>query len=172
LYDAKETVALAKQFNEVVKSKFKDYSEDQIFNSDQSGFNFEMASNRTLYEVGEKHSSVLMASSSALTHSYTVQPMISLSGDIVVSLLICLQETEGKFGPIVEKGLFRPSNVIVTCTASGKLTKDIVKRIWSDKFYSLLYESKVYFCWIPGLVTISHRYTLILMVVTKFLNYW
>jgi hypothetical protein len=83
LYDAKEIVALAKQFNEVAKGKFKDYSEDQIFNSDQSGFNFEMASKRTLSEVGEKHTSILMTSSSALTHSYTVKPMISLSADIV-----------------------------------------------------------------------------------------
>jgi hypothetical protein len=117
----------------VAKVKFKDYSEDQIFNSDQSGFDFEMASNRNLSEVGEKHMSVLVTSSSALPRSYTIQPMISLSGDIVGPLLICLQETGGKFGPIVEKGLFKSSNVIVTCTASGKLTKDIVKRILSNK---------------------------------------
>jgi len=89
--------------------------------------------NRTLSEVGEKQISVCVTSSSALTHSYTIQPIISLSCEIVGPLLICLQEPGGKFGPIVEKNLFRPSNVVVTCTKSGKLTKDIVKKLWSDK---------------------------------------
>jgi hypothetical protein len=72
---------------------------------------------------------------SATTHSYTIQPTVSLSGSLIGQLYICLQETDGKFGPHVKKSveahLTKCRNIVVTTSKSGKLQKGHVK-YWVD----------------------------------------
>jgi hypothetical protein len=72
-----------------------------------------------------------VASKNASTHSYTVQPTISLDGKQVGPILLCLQEPKGKLGEGVKNKLFKPSNVVITCSASGKLTSSLVA-YWRD----------------------------------------
>jgi len=61
----------------------------------------------------------------SLTHSYTIQVLISNSGHLAPKLFICFQEQGGKFGPQVGASVQenQPDNLVVTCTTSGKLTK-------------------------------------------------
>jgi len=66
----------------------------------------------------------VVQSVSSTTHSYTIQPIISCSGNLLSPLFIVLKEADGKFGPRVEENLFRPTNV-VKASKSGKMTSGI-----------------------------------------------
>jgi hypothetical protein len=71
----------------------------------------------------------------ATTHSYTIQPTVSLRGSLIEKLYICLQEINGKFGPQVQKSveehLIKCRNIVVTTSKSDKLQKGHVK-YWVD----------------------------------------
>lgn len=102
---------------EIIRSGITD-----IYNSDQSGFQLEMHSGRTLAIEGEKQVQCLVQSVSATTHSYTIQPTISADGRLLSPLFLVLKEPTGKFGPIVEAHMFKPDNVYTMASKSGKLT--------------------------------------------------
>lgn len=91
------------------------------YNSDQSGFQLEMHSGRTLAIEGEKQVQCLVQSVSSTTHSYTVQPTVSATGKLLTPLFLVLKEQTGDFGPVVTQKLFRPTNVRVASSKSGKL---------------------------------------------------
>lgn len=93
-----------------------------VFNSDQSGFQLEMHTGRTLALEGEKNVECLVQSVSSTTHSYTIQPTVSADGRLLSPLFLVLKEPSGTFGPIVTANLFRPANVYVTSSKSGKLS--------------------------------------------------
>lgn len=37
----------------------------------------------------------------AVTHSYTIMPIVSMAGELIEPVFICLQEPTGKLGPRV-----------------------------------------------------------------------
>jgi hypothetical protein len=94
---------------------FEDYLTSQIFNPDQSGFNYEIHG-RTLDFVGVKSVEGVVQSISSTTHSYTIQPTISVDGDLLSPLFVVLQEPNGKFGPRVKENLFQAPNIYVTAS--------------------------------------------------------
>lgn len=98
-----------------------------ILNTDQSGFNYEIVSNRTLDMTGNKNVDMSVISKNKTTHSYTIQMTISAAGTFVGPLLIITQETKGMFGPKVKQNLQNiPSpNLLIRCSKSGKSTKEI-----------------------------------------------
>jgi len=106
----KQKIEKAKLFVQNIKEIAVNYSSDHIFNSDQSGFNYEITSNRTLSNIGEKDTLVIINSPNAISHSYTIQPLISFEGKLVGKLFLCLKELNGIFGPIVENQLIKPKN--------------------------------------------------------------
>jgi hypothetical protein len=110
----------------------KKYSPEEILNTDQVGIEKELYSTRTLSFQGEKKTFGCVASKNATTHSYTIQPTISLDGQLIGPMYICLQEPNGRMGEIVKRHLFQPKNVVITCSSSGKLTSSLVK-YWRDK---------------------------------------
>lgn len=101
------------------------YDDELVWNTDQSGFNYEMVGNRTLSDKGEKTTRGLVQSLNSMTHSYTVQIMVSNAGFLAKKAYICFQERGGKFGPIVMNRIRDkiPPNVQIDCTDSGKMTK-------------------------------------------------
>ena len=114
-----------------ISSKFYKYSSyfnpSLILSTDQLGIEKEVHSTRTLSFEGEKKKTLgILASKNATTHSYTVQPIISLDGNQIVPILLCLQEPKGKIRESVKTKLFEPSNIIITCSASGKLASSLV----------------------------------------------
>lgn len=72
---------------------------------------------------GEKQIECTVQSVSSMTHSYIIQPTISAEGKLLSPLFIVLKERSGKLGPVVEANLFRPENIYVEASVSGKLTR-------------------------------------------------
>ena len=110
------------------------YDPPAIFNTDQSGFNYFAHSNRTLSHTGEKSTVVAVQSANALTHSYTIQPLLNMDGHLVGRLFVNLQEASGKFGPLIAESVKKYTNLFVTCTKSGKLNKELM-RTWSQEVF-------------------------------------
>lgn len=92
-----------------------------VLNTDQIGFVKEIHSTRTLSHKNEKTTFLAVRSMNNCTHSYTVQPTISLDGQLCSNFFLCLYEPTGKIGPTVK--YFQAKNVVVTCSSSGKLSK-------------------------------------------------
>ena len=109
----------------------KKYNPDYVLNTDQSGLQLELYSNRTLSFQGEKTTLAAVHSVHNTTHSYTVQPMISMSGHLVGPLLLCLKEPSGRLTENVKKSLFQTKNIILTCSKSGKLSTSLLQ-YWRD----------------------------------------
>ena len=107
------------------------FNPSRILNTDQVGIEKEVHSTRTLSFEGQKKTFRMVASKNATTHSYTVQPIISLDEKQLGSILLCLQEPKGKIGESVKNRLLKPSNAVITCSASGKLTSSLVA-YWHD----------------------------------------
>jgi hypothetical protein len=124
----KQKTESAIQFVNNSKLLFQNFNRDHILNTNQSEFNYEMYSQRPLSDVGESKKEISAISLNAITHSYKIQPVISFEGKLVGKLLLCLQETNGKFGPIIEQELFRPNNIGIVCSSSGKMNKSLVKK--------------------------------------------
>ena len=127
-------VANATVFVGDIQQIIEERGEDSIFNTDQSGFNLEFHGGRTLTEKGLKTVLAEAQSLNSLTHSYTIQPFISVEGQLMPVLLIVLQESGGSFGPRVSKSLFTAPNIYVVASSSGKLTKDIFQA-WVKHVY-------------------------------------
>ena len=100
------------------------YNLDNIFNTDQSGPQLELFSNRTLDFEAEYLTLGKVQSINNTTHSYTAQPMIAMSGRQIGPFLLCLKEASGHLSDNIRKDLFTASNVVITCSKSGKLTTE------------------------------------------------
>ena len=112
------------------------YLLEEIFNTDQVGIEKELYSNRNYLVVRRKKTTYgSVTSKNATTHSYIIQPMINLDGRLVGPMYLCLEETKGRLGDTVQRNLFQPKNVIITCSTSGKLTSSLVK-YWKDRVLS------------------------------------
>jgi hypothetical protein len=150
-----DILAAANSFVISTKLLLQNFADDDVYNSDQSGFSKEIHSGRTLEFQGERHVEATVQSISATTHSYTIQPIISKSGRLLSPLFIILQEPTGKFGPRVEKELFRAPNIYVTASTSGKLTKDLLQIWFKDVFFPNVGEKSVLL--LDSLTTYNNR---------------
>ncbi len=125
----------AQEFRSIVKRKFSSFNHDFILNADQTGFTYESASKRTLSIKNEKHTYLKVQSKNAITHSFTIMPSISLSGNCYGKVFICLKETSDDFGPIVKQQIDQlletVKNVVVFCSKSGKMSNKLVNQ-WSS----------------------------------------
>ncbi|OWA55353.1 hypothetical protein BV898_19737 [Hypsibius exemplaris] len=109
---------------------------DNVKNTDQTGFNREMHSGRTLADKGVKQIESKMQSANAMTHSYTIQPILSAAGVLAPKMLVVIQENSGKFGPIVKKSLPTTPNLVIRASKSGKLDKAILKDFYKEVFFT------------------------------------
>ena len=121
----------ADQFVSDVRALLPKYNEDFVLNTDQSSLEFEIHSNLTLGHEDEKTTLSAVRSINETTHSYTVQPMISLNGKIVGPIYFCLKEPKERMSEKIKAHLCKAENVVVTCSASGKLTTSLVE-YWRD----------------------------------------
>jgi hypothetical protein len=120
-----ETIkASADSFVDDVRKRLSNYEATEVMNTDQSGIELEMHSTRTLSYKGEK---MTVGSTNASTHSYTVQPTITLDGNLLSPIYLCLKEPKGRISENIRSHLFKTSNVIVMCSSSGKLTTSLVE---------------------------------------------
>lgn len=133
----------ASNFVNKVKSEICVVGEANVYNSDQSGFNLETHAGRTLSLKGSLKVECVAQSLNSLTHSYTIQPIISADGILKSPLLIVLQETNGEFGPTVEKSIYKADNICVYPSKSGKLTCNLVIKWFENVFLSVADERSV-----------------------------
>ena len=92
-----------------VKPLIEQYGIENVYNTDQSGFQLALHSERTLAVEGKKKVECVVQSISLTMHSYTIQPIMRTDGRLLSPLFMVLKEPSGKFGPVVEETLFRPS---------------------------------------------------------------
>lgn len=135
LYDQGATFQV--EFMDTIIPRF---NPNEIFNMDQSGINYESHGGRTLSFRGEKDTNALAQSMNSLSHSYTVMPLLTMSGEIRTPVLICLQEESGQFGPVVTRTMERPNNLYITCTRSGKVNKEMMKTFFNDAIIPMIDE--------------------------------
>jgi hypothetical protein len=96
IQNADEIEKSAKEFVDAVREDAKNYSSNEIFNTDQVGLEKEFHSSRTLTFKGERTTAGSVKSQSAATHSYTIQPLVSMAGQVIGPLFLCLQEPTGR----------------------------------------------------------------------------
>lgn len=58
-----------------------------------------------------------------------------MSGALNPQIFIVLQEKDGKFGPLVERNLFRHPEIYVQSNTSGKVTKELLKEWFIEVFF-------------------------------------
>jgi hypothetical protein len=114
-----------------VRKRLQRYETSEVMNTDQSGIELELHSTRTLSYKGEKLTVAAVRSTNATTHSYTVQPTITLDGHLLSPIYLCLKEPKGHMSENIRSHLLKTSNVVVTCSSSGKLTTSLVE-YWRD----------------------------------------
>ncbi|CAF3411410.1 unnamed protein product [Rotaria sp. Silwood2] len=85
----------ADEFVSSVRDLVPKYDPDYVINTDQSGIQLEFHSTRTLSYKGETTTALTVRSKNAITHSFTVQPCVSLSGKLVGPLFLGLKESTG-----------------------------------------------------------------------------
>ena len=88
--------ASADSFVAKVKREMSHYTPEEILNTDQAGIELEMNSTRTLSHKGEDVTTARVRSKNATTHSYIIQPIITLAGQLLGPVFICLKEPKGK----------------------------------------------------------------------------
>ena len=119
------------------------YSSKCILNTDQCGLQLEMFSIRTLSHQREKLTLSAVSSINNTKYSYTVQPILSMSGNLVGSLFPCFKEASRRLGDTVKKNLFALSNIVLTCSKSGKLTSSLIE-YWRDNVLAPVIKNKGY----------------------------
>lgn len=134
LYNSEERSAQKQEFRNKVRNAIIKYGARRVYNSDQSGFNYEIHSGRTLNPRGDKNVESIVQSVHSTTHSYTIQPTVSAEGELLSPFLLVLQESKGEFGPAVKQNLFKAENVYVMASKSGKLTKEHLET-WAEDVY-------------------------------------
>jgi len=117
-----------------VRSEIKNIEVENVYNSYQSGFNLESHAGRTLSFRGTLKVESLAQSLNSLTHSYTIQPTISASGELKSPLMIVLQESKGNFGPLIEKTIYKARNIVTFASKSGKMTSELSTSWYKDVF--------------------------------------
>ena len=131
----KETIrASADQFVADVRIRLPQYEASEVINTDQSGIQLELHSTRILSYKGEEVTTESVRSISATTHSYTVQPTIVFDGYLLSPLYLGLKESKGHLSENIRWHLFKESNVVITCSSSGKLTTSLVE-YWRDHVF-------------------------------------
>lgn len=126
-----ETVESAQRFQTQTRQIIPKFDLDFVINTDQTGCNYQTTYNRSLEFKGTKTVLVKKHNLNKITHSYTAQYSVTASGKLLPLVYICLQESANKFGPIITQTVNRLTaefgNVVVTCSKSGKLTKELYK---------------------------------------------
>lgn len=123
-------------FRESYISRSAFYPDSMIWDFDQSPFNYKLKTDRTLSSQSERETIVEIGQMNRITHSYTIQPIKTRDGRLLGKLLICLQGTNGRFGPIVRREVEEIEshfgNIYVMASTSGKMSI-LLMREWVDE---------------------------------------
>ena len=94
LEDDEKLKTIAQNFVQEVKPLVKEYGLDNVYNSNESGFQLEIHSGRSLACKGQKKVEYVVQSVSSATHSYTLQLTVTANGRLLSPLFIVLKEKD------------------------------------------------------------------------------
>jgi hypothetical protein len=103
----------------------KNFTNNCIWNADESGFLQELHLDRTLDSQGVKRVEAAVQSVGATTHSYTIMPVISMAGDLAPKLLVILKEVQKPSANVWRK-MFKSDNLYIATSKSGKIDTQIM----------------------------------------------
>lgn len=116
------------RFDEKIHNLVPKYPANAIFNFDQSAFNYENHSNRTLAHQGSHLVQVQTNAPNDMTHSLTIMPIISSDGILHRKLFIQIGSEFPKM-----KEVFTASNIVTIGGSSSMMGKRTLKVILKDK---------------------------------------
>ncbi|RLU20229.1 hypothetical protein DMN91_006836 [Ooceraea biroi] len=140
-----ELEAKAVQFVDLVKKIIseKNYEPHEVINIDQSRFDKELHSYRSLAFKGAKQVFVTMGSKNAATHSYMVMGNIDASGTVMDFLYLKSQEANGKFPEIIKPII--PDNIKAYAGTSAMMT-NADSKIYLDLLFQYLISKGIKKC--------------------------
>ncbi|GFX11515.1 HTH CENPB-type domain-containing protein [Trichonephila clavipes] len=90
-----ETHAAAEKFRLHTRALIPNYDKDFVLNTDQTGCQYQSTYNRTLAEQGSKVVLVKRKNMNKVTHSYTAQYVMTLSGKLLPTVSsVCKRQME------------------------------------------------------------------------------
>jgi hypothetical protein len=92
--EKRDIIGTADLFINSSKLFLENFTDDNVYNTDQSGFSKEIHSGRTLEFKVVSHVEGTVQSISATTHSYTIQPTVTKKWQNIVSTLHCFTRTK------------------------------------------------------------------------------
>ncbi|XP_020292188.1 uncharacterized protein LOC109858896 [Pseudomyrmex gracilis] len=123
-----EILAAADIFRKQTRIIIPNFHKDFIINIDQAECQYQSTCDRTL-ATQRKAGFVQDTNLNKISHSYTAQYGITMSGKILPRVFLCLQEAKGVFDPKVQQAIDEfltvCTNVVVTSSKSGKLTSNL-----------------------------------------------
>lgn len=109
---------------------------NRVFNSDQTGINYEISTKRSLEFKNTKHVFSAVKKPFNTTHSYTLQIYLNQSGKLGKTLFLVLREPKG-IGPVmkrrIEEVTDKCSNVKVVSSQSGHISGPLLNE-WINLF--------------------------------------
>ncbi|XP_025160571.1 uncharacterized protein LOC112589900 [Harpegnathos saltator] len=141
-----ETTEAEQRFQIQTRNIISNFNLDFVINTDQTGCNYQTTYNKSLQFKGVKTVFLKKQNLNKITHLYTAQYSMTASGKLLPLVYICLQESTNKFGPIISKTVDKLTaefgNVVVTCSKSGKLTKELYKNYLETTLKSYVKNDK------------------------------
>lgn len=118
------------------KQTVRNHNSNFVFNTDQTSCQLELLSKRTLEVAGTSKIMSKVRSKHSTSHSYTLQFMISKSGNLFAPFLLIFQETAGVFGPNVTRDLLKVKHkeVHFVASKSGKISNVLLEN-WFLNIY-------------------------------------
>jgi len=103
-----------------------------VFNTDQSRFEKELRSYRTLRVTGTDKIRAAVGSISATTHSYMIMPVVSMSGEILRPMYVLISEANGKF-PVSKRP--DPANIRSFAGKTANMNKEDLRRFYTEALW-------------------------------------
>lgn len=121
----------AEQFVNEVKDKMQHLSLSSVVNIDQTGCLKELHSQRTHRPIGTQRVDVVCQSANALTHSYTLMPLLYADGTLGNKSYLVIDEPTGSFPA---SGILCPDNLIIVAKKghimNNTLCDDFFRRVF------------------------------------------
>jgi hypothetical protein len=125
-----ETIKATFLFQEQSRKVILHFDPSLVIHTDQMGCEYSVQIRQTLSYQGEKATKECVSQLNKMIHFYTAQYSVTLTGELLPTVFIFLQDISGKFGPRVkfevEEAMDQYKTVFVTCTKSGKLLTSTV----------------------------------------------
>lgn len=131
---------IAVEFASQVKEEMAEMqlAPNQVFNIDQSKFEKELHSRRTLEQKGKRDVTARVGSVYATKHSYCIMPIISMDGTLHRNLYVLVSEPSGAFPRNKSPD---PANIRSFASKTSQMSKKDMEEFYSEVFWPTIKDS-------------------------------